>query len=273
MTRLYTRLSPEEMTYDPLFKRSTKGDVARSRELPFVPELCDQDFMNDKITPCDFNPCGALALCRNVADDNGTQVASCACAPGLTARAVPAAGGSASTTVSCIDERLSFLNVGDRGPTGDVLPDPCVGVDCGENGACVNMNMTPTCECKTGFVARPRRSFETPLTCVKPMIAIPASFYGMRMPDRTLPAGREVRIVEVTAPPEHALPTGTEVHVVEVDQQPGASSPSRSSSSSCATASGRSTGPAGVLSVAALALALSAYSRRRKRSGSASARV
>ena len=39
----------------------------------------------------------------------------------------------------------------------------------------------------------------------------------------------EVRIVEVTAPPERALPNGTEVHVVEVEQQPQSASPSRSS--------------------------------------------
>jgi hypothetical protein len=272
VTRLYTRLSPEEMTYDPLFKRSTKGDVARGRELPFVPELCDQIFTNDNIKPCDFNPCGALALCRNVPDDNGTQVAACACAPGLTARAVPPAGGAQYTPVSCIDERLSFLNVGDRGPEGDVLPDPCVGVDCGEHGVCVNMNMTPTCECKTGYVARPRLNFQTTLTCVKPSIAIPASFYGMRIPERTLPAGREVRIVEVTAPPERALPSGTEVHVVEVEQPPQ-SPPRSSSSSSCAIASSRSTGQGGGLAVAVLALALRAYGRRRRRAVSPAARA
>jgi MYXO-CTERM domain-containing protein len=201
MTRLYTRLSPEEMTYDPVFKRSTKGDVARQRELPFIKELCDSDASNDGVDPCTFNPCGAYAMCRTMTDDNGTKVAACACAPGLTARAVPdSANTNLGTSVTCIDERLSFLNVGDRGPAGDVLPDSCVGVDCGENGKCVNMNMTPTCECKTGFVARPRKSNETKLVCEKPTLAIPSSFYGLRMPESSLPTGREVHVVEVDAP-------------------------------------------------------------------------
>jgi Uncharacterized protein conserved in bacteria (DUF2330) len=270
MTRLYTRLSPEEMTYDPVFKRSTKGDVARVRELPFVAELCDTNAANDNVKPCDFNPCGALALCRDVTDDMGTRVAACACAPGLTARAVPAGALAASTTVSCIDERLSFLNVGDRGPEGDVLPDPCVGVDCGENGVCVNMNMTATCECKAGFVARPRLSFETKLTCVKPTVAIPSSFYGMRMPDRALPTGREVRIVEVMTPPDRMLPSGgTEVHVVEVDMPPSAAAPGSSKSSSCAVTSGRGAGPGGALALAGMALVLGVYVRRRKRTAPA----
>jgi hypothetical protein len=202
MTRLYTRLSPEEMTYDPVFKRSSKGDVARQRELPFVRELCDSDLGNDRVDPCEFNPCGKYALCRSTMDDLGVKVAACACAPGLTARAVPAnLSGGIATSVSCIDERLSFLNVGDRGPAGDVLPDPCVGVDCGENGKCVNMNMTPTCECKTGFVARPKRNSETALTCVKPSLAIPSSFYGVRTPATGLPEGREVHVVVVEPPP------------------------------------------------------------------------
>lgn len=203
MTRLYTRLSPEEMTYDPVFKRSTKGDVARQRELPFIKELCDSDSSNDGVDPCTFNPCGAYAMCRSMTDDNGTKVAACACAPGLTARAVPDFGNSnLGTSVTCIDERLSFLNVGDRGPAGDVLPDPCVGVDCGENGKCVNMNMTPTCECKTGFVARARKRNETGLVCEKPTLAIPSGFYGLRMPASSLPTGREVHVVEVDGPSE-----------------------------------------------------------------------
>jgi len=247
MTRLYTRLSPEEMTYDPRFKRSTKGDVARSRELPFVPELCDQNYQNDDISPCDFNPCGALALCRNVKDDNGLAVASCACAPGLTARAVPASGAVITTTVSCIDERLSFLNAGDKGPSGDTLPDPCVGVDCGEHGKCVNMNMTATCECETGYVARPRQQQQAALTCVKPSISIPNSFYGLRMPERTLPTGREV-------------------HVVEVDR------PSSSSSSSCSSATGVGSA-GGAFATTVLALALGAFRRRRKRANTPSPRA
>jgi MYXO-CTERM domain-containing protein len=62
------------------------------------------------------------------------------------------------------------------------------------------MNMTATCECKAGFVARPKRRNETALTCVKPTLAIPSSFYGRRMPESSLPTGREVHVVEIDAP-------------------------------------------------------------------------
>jgi Uncharacterized protein conserved in bacteria (DUF2330) len=237
MTRLYTRLSPEEMTYDPVFKRSTKSDVARQRELPFIKELCDTDASNDNVDPCDFNPCGAYAMCRSSMDDNGTKVAACACAPGLTARALPdTANTYLGTSVTCIDERLSFLNVGDRGPAGDVLPDPCVGVDCSANGKCVNMNMTATCECKTGFVARPKRRNETALTCVKPTLAIPSSFYGLRMPESSLPTGREVHVVEVEAPA--ATPPAATPPAADPSSPSPSSSPTRSSSSSSCSAAG-----------------------------------
>jgi hypothetical protein len=241
MTRLYTRLSPEEMTYDPLFKRSSKGDVPRSRELPFIASLCDQNSSNDVDNPCDFNPCGALGMCRNTVDDQGTPVAACACAPGLTARSLGYTDYG-QPGVSCVDERLSFLNAGDKGPTGDVLPDPCVGVDCGENGACVNMNMTPTCECKPGFVARTKsRDDPSKLTCVQPTIAIPSEFYGLRMPERTLPMGREVRIVEV----------------------PATDDPAASDHSSCALAAGRPGSSNLLLAIAALCGA--SFVRRRRK--------
>jgi hypothetical protein len=244
MTRLYTRLSPEEMTYDPLFKRSNKGNVDRTRELPFIASLCDQNSNNDVENPCDFNPCGSLGMCRNTVDDQGVAVAACACAPGLTARAVVPASFTA-TSISCIDERLSFLNTGDRGPTGDVLPDPCVGVDCGENGTCVNMNMTPTCECKPGFVARAKTRMGpgTGMTCVQPTVAIPSSFYGLRMPERTLPMGREVRIIEV----------------------PAADDADASDNSSCALTSGRA-GSGNLLSGVAALFAAGLWGRRRRRS-------
>ncbi len=199
MTRLYTRLSPEEMTYDPGFKRSVKGDVAALRELPYVKELCDTAYINERVSPCEFNPCGALGLCRSVDDDNGNKVASCACAPGLTARSVPAADGSYLSEVACIDQQLSFINPGDKDTAGTALPDPCAGFSCGGHGTCVAMNMTPTCECEQGYVAKVTQAASGAggMKCVEPSEPIPASFYKGRLKPRDLPIGREVRIIEV----------------------------------------------------------------------------
>jgi hypothetical protein len=196
MTRFYTRLSPEEMTFDPVFKRSAAGDVSRDHKLPYLEEYCNPDGgVQPSPSPCDFAACGALGLCRDVPDENGATVAACACAPGATARttfdATP--DGQLRTTVACQDKRMSFLNPGDKS-SGAILPDPCVGVSCGAHGGCIAVNMTPTCECDQGYVARGwlegdgvRRG-----ECVEPSVAIPDSFYNRRPPERdpSLPVGR-----------------------------------------------------------------------------------
>jgi hypothetical protein len=204
MTRLYTRLSPEEMTFDPVFKRSTKGDVERFRTIANN-EQCVQPPPPD---PCDFVACGSLGLCRTLADKS----AACACAPGATARTTFAAStnGQFTGTISCIDKRLSFLNPGDKNPDGEALPDPCVGFDCGGHGRCVPMNMTPTCECERGYVAQGSvdDAGTRSTTCQLPTKGIPESFYNRRaMPrDSTLPIGREVTVEAPTSPSDPADP-------------------------------------------------------------------
>lgn len=213
MTRLHTRLSPEEMTYDPIFKKSAKDDVSRDWELPYVEELCDDDYENDELDPCDFNPCGAYGLCSPLeATDEQPAMAACACVPGFTARSLPSADAFEPVQVACIDERLSFLNPGDADALGNKLADPCVGYDCGENGRCVSMNMAPTCECDQGYVAGPTRQGDSTLRCVKPTKSIPQSFYTKKRPERQLPAGREVEV-----------PEAPEVQVVTIRESSGCS--------------------------------------------------
>jgi MYXO-CTERM domain-containing protein len=206
LTRLYTRLSPEEMRSDPTFKRVGGPDVDRLRMLArFVEgrDLCEADMsvpsMRDSTTPCDFATCGAGGLCR-VVDQDDTQVAGCACVPGTTARTTFDPSGR--PVVSCIDMRLSFLNPGDRELPGEApLPDPCVGFACGV-GTCVAMNMTPTCVCERGLVAVGSFADGVRQTrCVSPTDAVPADFYAGRLPElpRELPGGR---IVDTPPAPE-----------------------------------------------------------------------
>lgn len=202
LSRLYTRLSAEEMTSDPIFRRSAGGDVPRWRELP-PPDGMDVCWWDgsagEDASPCDFTACGAGGRCAEVEIDGGTR-AGCACIPGATARTTLGPDGQA--TVACQDMRMSFLNPGDREtPDATPLPDPCVGFDCGA-GTCVAMNMTPTCVCDRGLVAIGSIDAETgarSTSCVAPAEPIPSSFYDGRLPERpvTLPAGREV---EVAAP-------------------------------------------------------------------------
>jgi uncharacterized protein (TIGR03382 family) len=212
ITRLYTRLSPAEMSSDPTFRRTSGGDIDRTRTLPRYVEgrdMCEFDpstGISDVTTPCDFMACGAGGLCR-VVDRDGTLAAGCACVPGATARTTFDPQGRA--TVACQDMRLSFSNPGDReGPGEEPLPDPCVGFDCGA-GSCVSMNMTPTCVCDRGAVAvgslDPEGMRQT--NCVNPLQEVPPSFYEQRLPPLPLelPGGR---IVDVPPPLETPVAGG-----------------------------------------------------------------
>ncbi|MCA9614442.1 MAG: DUF2330 domain-containing protein [Sandaracinus sp.] len=202
MSRLYTRLSAEEMISDPIFRRSAGGNVERWREIPSPDGMFECWWGGAdaaEASPCDFTACGAGGRCAEVAT-GGTgagTIAGCACVPGATARTTVAPDGSA--TVACQDMRMSFLNPGDREtPDSTPLPDPCVGFDCGA-GTCVAMNMTPTCVCDAGMVATGSIDFETgarSTTCLAPRRPIPAQFYDRRLPDRPaeLPSGREVDV-------------------------------------------------------------------------------
>ncbi|KYF72921.1 hypothetical protein BE15_46255 [Sorangium cellulosum] len=203
ITRLYTRLSPEEMTVDPIFRRTDGPDVSNVRVLPRYVEGRDMcggapNAESAAASPCDFAACGAGGLCRVVEVAGGAQpVAACACVPGTTARTTFDPSGQ--PMVTCQDLRMSFLNPGDRAlPDAPPLADPCATFDCGPNGECVPMNMTPTCRCSAGHVAvgaiAADGSRET--TCVLPDEPVPASFYDRRVPPLpdSLPGGRPVDV-------------------------------------------------------------------------------
>jgi hypothetical protein len=212
LTRLYTRLSAEEMTSDPVFGRSALGDVAREHQLSRVVNGIDQcsEEVRTSTDPCDFATCGAGGLCRPVAANDAnmpadTLVAGCACVPGATARTTFAPDGS--PTVICQDGRMSFLNAGDRESAGaDALPDACVGFSCGSNGQCIAVNMTPTCVCDQGFVAvgALAQDGSRSTRCVEPPELVPAAFYQQRLASLPgdLPGGREVQLSEPLPMPD-----------------------------------------------------------------------
>jgi len=203
MTRLYSRLSAEEMTSDPMFRRAAGGDVDRTHQLPRYVEgrdICDMEYgiTRPSTRPCDFATCGAGGLCREVEQADGRLVAGCACVPGATARTTFDPSGA--PTVTCQDMRMSFMNPG-VDESGIRIADPCVGFSCGGGGSCVAMNLTPTCVCGRGLVAVGSLDADggRQTRCTTPIDYIPARFYEQRLPSRptTLPAGR---IVEVPPP-------------------------------------------------------------------------
>jgi hypothetical protein len=221
LTRLYTRVSAEEMISDPVFGASALGEVDRlyqlSRNVAGVDQCRSRSQLDE---PCDFRACGASGLCRSVparnvnpnASSDAPPVAGCACLPGATARTTTAPDGS--FTVICQDARLSFLNPGDREADSlDTLPDPCASFECGEHGQCVSMNLTPTCVCDQGYVAAlpafgdPRVN-PRPVLCVEPGEGVPRSFYATAIAElpELLPGGREVELVPTPAEPEGGYP-------------------------------------------------------------------
>lgn len=200
LTRFYSRLSAEEMTSDPVFGRSSGGDVDQYHELTTMVDGVDLCSADDPPEPCDFVTCGAGGTCRTAVVDDGnggeTTVTGCACVPGATARTTFAPDGTA--TVICQDQRMSFLNPGDNEAGSEALPDPCATFDCGAQGSCVPVNMTPTCVCDQGYIAV--GNFTTDgqrqTTCIKPDASIDSSFYDQRLPElpADLPGGREVNV-------------------------------------------------------------------------------
>ena len=176
ITRLATRVSPSEMSSDPIFRRSAEGERPRLREI-------DTDCSEIATTePCEFMACGEYGTCATVEGPDG-PVAGCACLPGMTARTTMDPYGVA--TVSCIDTRMSFVNPGDREtPEATPLPDACAGFDC-EAGTCVPMNGTPTCACDAGFVAvgtMDLESRERTTRCVAPIEPVDPGFYESEGP-------------------------------------------------------------------------------------------
>ncbi|MDB4975736.1 MAG: putative rane-associated protein [Myxococcaceae bacterium] len=198
MTRLYTRISAEEMGYDPSFKRSDKPDVEQVHVLPYVEELCSHDAgPQPSIDPCDFTTCGSLGVCRSAMDDETKSiVAGCACAPGTSARTTFDPQGA--PTVVCQDQRMSFMNPGENDEAGAQFIDPCVGYSCGDHGQCVSMNLTPTCVCEQGYVAVGglAQKGKRQTRCALPTAAIDKSFYNRRPPALAegMVAGRQVTV-------------------------------------------------------------------------------
>jgi hypothetical protein len=279
LTRLYTRLSAEEMTTDPIFGRSTLGDVSGQHQLSRVVNGIDQCPADRQTStnPCDFATCGAAGFCRPVPGSvgdaqaqfgsNDTRLAGCACLPGATARVTRAPDGS--PTVICQDGRLSFLNPGDReDDSAEALPDPCATFSCGEHGQCVAMNLTPTCVCDQGYVAIGTLTSDgaSQMICVEPPELVPASFYVkalLALPD-ALPGGRDVAIstplpMPVSPPAE---PTPTDVGSFPMPRSnPALATPSSNSDGGCNL--GPSRNASGASAWLALGTALAVARQRR----------
>jgi hypothetical protein len=133
ITRMYTRINPEEMTEDPMFVAVDKPDfdgVIDQSTLVF-------DSCGAGPRPCASTYCGNDSACATTE----SSIDGCVCGTGMVARQIP--GGSGVPTVFC----QANINMHDE----DAL-NACFGFDCGA-GTCHNIGGAPTCACDEGFAA------------------------------------------------------------------------------------------------------------------------
>ena len=146
MTRLTTRLSAEEMTFDPAF-RPMQADPPVQGRLRFastrrqmngcVGDIIDRDLFDsiEEVQACAATYCGQGEC---VITHSGAP--GCACEPGFVGRAFNDVDGQRSVT--CVPQ----TNTVDFGADGLELPSACEGLECGQ-GTCVDVGGFPTCRC------------------------------------------------------------------------------------------------------------------------------
>ena len=178
VSRLYTTISPEEMTSDPLFVFNPGlPDVTRNMTFENSEEWCSGT------TPCDRTSCGAGASCYEI---NGA--AACDCPEGFNARGVTGGLGGRGT-IACVPEDGELFEdepefseepapeepdePNNPEDPDEVLPEdpedpaeglpedpeegmpsgpnPCASTTCGEFGECVALNGDATCACDDGY--------------------------------------------------------------------------------------------------------------------------
>jgi hypothetical protein len=151
MTRITTRLSAEEMTFDPAFGRSVDHLLDgrlnltghRSVLARCTPDILVRDEFDAIVArqSCSSVYCGVDSECAVTADGGG-----CACGPGTVARAFTDSDGLRSVT--CVPDVPPI----DLSAGGAILPSACASVDCGF-GACVDLGGFAACRCNPGAAA------------------------------------------------------------------------------------------------------------------------
>jgi hypothetical protein len=151
LTRLTTRVSAEEMTFDPQFEPDRDAQLdGRLRVVGSQASLAgcegqviDTDALNtvNALQGCAAMYCGPGGSC--VTTERG---AACACDAEHVVQQFTDLDGK--TSVTCVP----LTPPCDYRAGGDVLPDACANTSCG-NGSCVDRNGVAVCACDTGNAA------------------------------------------------------------------------------------------------------------------------
>lgn len=158
LTRLTTRLSPHEMTFDPMFAPAPIEPVGRLVLEGSAKSLasCEEDVVDRGIyeSAAEFKSC-ATTYCGEGVCVATSQGAGCLCNQGFVARGFTDMDGQGSVT--CVPATPTV----NHGANGLQVPDACREVECG-TGRCVSQNGFPACACLGGHAAVAREG-ETPL--------------------------------------------------------------------------------------------------------------
>ncbi len=151
LTRLTTRVSPEEMTFDPQFEPDREAQATGAlRVLGHQASLatCNQAVIDkeafartNELQRCSAVYCGAGGTCMTSESSGG-----CACDESHVAQQFTDLDGQPSVT--CVPR----VPTCDLRAGGDVLPDACAGKSCGI-GTCIDRNGIAVCDCDAGAVA------------------------------------------------------------------------------------------------------------------------
>jgi hypothetical protein len=160
VTRLYTRISPDEMSVDPVFSAIQTDNIDNVVDLRQRPEVW-WDQTDLPTPPCGDTYCGEGSC---AVAENGAE--GCVCDSGYAARRIespPIAnlnGFQDRARVTCQDRRFDMME------SMDVSGNSCSWT-CGGAGLCERIGGMPTCVCDEGYVAVPLGGFLTPepLTC------------------------------------------------------------------------------------------------------------
>ena len=150
MTRLTTRVSPEEMRFDPTFGPDVGappfGRLRLTAEQPSLRACRDRVIDQDRLAEVEALQACASVYCGTGECEVAAGEGACACDASTIARQFTDLDGKPSVT--CVPTEAPV----DLGYGGLALPDACAGVDCGL-GRCQAVNGVAHCACDGGAAA------------------------------------------------------------------------------------------------------------------------
>lgn len=150
LTRLTTRISPEEMRFDPTFGPdigvAANGRLTLTASQPSLASCRGRVIDRGQLAATEALQACAAVYCGTGECEIAGGEGACACDPGSIARQFNDLDGKPSVT--CVPTRLPV----DLGYGGLTLPDACAGVDCGA-GRCQALNGIAACACDGGAAA------------------------------------------------------------------------------------------------------------------------